>query len=78
MVDASWAVEEQREALTADYPEWRVWLSRHGELWNATRIRDLPSDKGWKLDRTLVRDSAPQLAAALAAQRELERTATSS
>ncbi|MFD0851039.1 hypothetical protein ACFQ07_02300 [Actinomadura adrarensis] len=78
MVDGPLAVEESRQALAVAYPEWRIWLSARGELWNATRLRDVRGRDGQFLDRTLVCDSSKELATELARQRELEQTAASS
>jgi hypothetical protein len=74
MVDASAAVEKKQAELAAAYPGWRVWLSRRGKLWMATRIRGLSERDMYEgLHRTLVCENAEELSARLAEQAETER-----
>ncbi|MEO3782437.1 hypothetical protein ABGB12_03840 [Actinocorallia sp. B10E7] len=44
-----------------DFPDWQVWLSRHGEYWGAVRRRPVPD-----LIPTIIMDSEEELRAALA------------
>jgi hypothetical protein len=60
------SVPDTPEAIQADFPAYRIWLSSRGSMWGATRI---DGTKG--VDPTVIKDSPEDLRLALEDQAEL-------
>ncbi|WP_067491972.1 hypothetical protein [Actinomadura hibisca] len=74
MVDASAAAAERVTALQAAHPDWRVWRSRSGAMWNATRRRYLSMQELYGgLASTLLCEGPQELAQCLDEQAQRER-----
>lgn len=63
---------DELAALSKDWPDWQIFLSRHGQYWCARYRHRIPIDlllqcQG-RPDATVIADSAHDLAAALAKQ----------
>jgi hypothetical protein len=76
-INRRYAVGGGLDELSAEFPGWRIWRSRPRGLWWATRggvqYHDQPRRPGWGITVGGVATLA-ELGAALAAQRELDRS----
>jgi hypothetical protein len=63
---------DELAALSAAWPDWQIFLSRHGKYWCARYRHSIPTElllRGWgHPDATVIADSADDLAGALAEQ----------
>ncbi|MFI0411816.1 hypothetical protein [Actinomadura sp. 3N508] len=69
--------KDQLLQVRHQYPGWRLWASRRGELMCATWQRPLTREEAWQgLSRTLIEDDLPSLLAKLQEQEAKRQACT--